>query len=124
MHNLLFDASCAVVQNDANNKSQLMPDTELDALLHGYDDRFMSALPEGLPPEYSIGHTTPLEAGRKRPFKHAYGLSPRELAEAKSQIADLTARGMLSLVLLHTLLPSCLFRKRMAHRACVLIIVH
>ena len=87
------DASCAVVQNDANSKSRLMPDTELDALLHEYDDRFMSALPEGLRPERNIGHTLPLEAGCKPPFKHAYRLSPRELAEPKSQIADLIARG-------------------------------
>ena len=87
------DASCAVVQNYANSKSRLMPDTELDALLHDYDDRFMSALPEGLPPERNIGHTLPLEAGCKPPFTHAYRLSPRELAEAESQTADLTALG-------------------------------
>ena len=53
----------------------------------------MSALPEGLPPERNIGHTIPLEPGSKPPFRHAYRLSPGELAEAKSQIADLIARG-------------------------------
>ena len=38
-------------------------------------------------------HAIPLEPGSKPPFRHAYRLSPRELAEAKSQIADLIARG-------------------------------
>ena len=64
--------------------------------MHEYDDRFMSDLPAGLPPERNIGHTIPLEPGLKPPFKHAYRLSPRELAEAKSQIADLIARGHVS----------------------------
>ena len=92
------DASCAAMHDDATatntvDKSQLMPEPKLDALLHEYDDRFMSSLPEGLPPERNIGHTIPLEPGSKPPLKHPYRLSPRELAEAKSQIADLIARG-------------------------------
>ena len=32
-----------------------MPETELDALLHECDDRFMLALPEGLPPNATLG---------------------------------------------------------------------
>ena len=92
------DASCAAVHGDdvassTHDKSHLMPETELDALLHEYDDSFMSALPEGLPPERNIGHTIRFEPSSQPPFRHAYRLSPREPAEAKSQIADLIARG-------------------------------
>ena len=92
------DASCAGVHGDAAasstiDGSQLIPEPTLDALLREYEDRFVSSLPEGLPPERNIGHTIPLEPGSKPPFKHPYRLSPRELAEAKAQIADLIARG-------------------------------
>ena len=82
------DASCASVQVDSacSNvvKSQLMPESDLHGLLHEFSDRFMDTLPEGLPPEWNIGHSIPLEPGSKSPFKHPYGMSPRELAEAKS----------------------------------------
>ena len=92
------DASCAAVHDNATatntvDRSQLISEPKLDALLREHDDRFMSSLPEGLPPERNIGHTIPLEPGSKPPFKHPCRLSPRELAKAKSQIADLIARG-------------------------------
>lgn len=89
-------ASCAAVDAASPSvaSSQLMPEPELHALLHEFNDQFSETLPEGLPPERNIGHTIPLEPGNhKPPFKHAYRLSPRELAEAKSQIADFLARG-------------------------------
>ena len=70
-----------------------MSEPNLVGLLHEYSDKLLTALPEGLPPERNIGHTIPLEPGVKPLFKHAYRLNPRELAEAKSQIADLIARG-------------------------------
>lgn len=92
------DASCAAVHSDSaassiHDKSQLMPEPELDALLHEYDDRFMSALPEGLPLNATLVIPSRLKPSSKPPFRHAYRLSPLELAEAKSQIADLIARG-------------------------------
>ena len=91
------DAACAATPSTTaaggTDQSQLMPESELNALLHEYHDRFPEALPPGLPPERNIGHAIPLEPGSKPPFRHAYRLSPRELAEAKSQIADLIARG-------------------------------
>ena len=91
------DASCAAVNSDTDagesDQSQLMPESVLNALLHEYHDVFPEALPPGLPPERNIGHTIPLEPGSKPPFGHPYKLSLRELAEAKSQIADLIARG-------------------------------
>ena len=91
------DAACAATPSTTaaggTDQSQLMPESELNALLHEYHDRLPEALPCGLPPERNIGHAIPLEPGSKPPFRHAYRLSPRELAEAKSQIADLIARG-------------------------------
>ncbi len=87
------DASCAAVSDSNTDQSQLMSGSVLDALLRDYEDRFPETLPDGLPPERNIGHTIPTESGAKPPFRHAYRLSPRELAEAKSQIANLIARG-------------------------------
>ena len=53
------DASCAPVQVDSAcsnvDKSQLMPESDLNGLLHEFSDRFMDTLPEGLPPERNIG---------------------------------------------------------------------
>ena len=66
------DAVCAVdnfaaddFASSMHDKSQLMPESDLAALLHEYDDRFVSALLEGLPPESNIGHTIPLKPGSK-----------------------------------------------------------
>ena len=70
-----------------------MPESELNALLRTFQDRFPETLPDGLPPERNIGHTIPVEPGNKPSFKHAYRLSPRGLAEAKSQIAEFIAQG-------------------------------
>ena len=96
-----------------------MPETEKYALLHEYDDRFMSLLPEGLPLEHNFGQTILVEAGSKPRCKHDNRLSPRELAEAKSQIADLIARGHVEYI---TSLYSSL--EGWQHCACVLILVH
>ena len=54
--------------------------------------RIVFLLP-GLHMEHNVGHTIPLEPGSQPLFKSPYKLSPRVLAEAKSQMADLIARG-------------------------------
>ena len=71
----------------------LMPESELNALLAEYADRFLDKLPAGLPPERNIGHAIPLKPGAKPVFRSPYRLSPKELEEAKRQIAELVARG-------------------------------
>jgi len=121
------EAACAAVPSDTavdgTDQSQFVPESKLNPLMHEYHDRFLDVLPPGLPPERNIGHAIVLEPGSKLPFRHAYRLSPRELAEAKSQIADLVARGQLCLVVHRTLLLSCSCRERMALCACVLTVV-
>ncbi len=91
------DAACAAMHSDTavsgTDQSQLMLESELNALLHEYHNRLPEALPPGLHPEGNIGHAIPLEPGSKPPFRHAYRLSPRELAEADSGIADVVAHG-------------------------------
>ncbi len=52
----------ATVVGDTD-QSQLMPELELDALLHEYHDRLSEALPPGLPPERNIGLQFPLSLG-------------------------------------------------------------
>ena len=71
----------------------LMPESELNALLAEYADRFPDKSPAGLPSERNIGHAIPLEPGAKPVFRSPYRLSPKELEEAKRQIAELVARG-------------------------------
>ena len=53
------DETCAaahtnVDQSSSAGRTDLTPDSVLEGLLHEYDDRFMSSLPPGLPPE-SLG---------------------------------------------------------------------
>ncbi len=48
-------------------------------------------MPAGLPPERNIGHAIPLEPGAKPVFRSPYRPSPKELEEAKRQIAELVA---------------------------------
>ena len=83
------DAACAAVPSDTavggTDQSQLMPESALDALLHEYHDRFPEALPPGLSLERNIGHAIPLEPRSKPPFRHAYRLSPRELADSEAK---------------------------------------
>lgn len=60
-------ASCAAVDAASHSiaSSQLMP--ELHALLLGFDDQVSEPLPEGLPPERSIGFAIPVEPGKCQP---------------------------------------------------------
>ena len=71
----------------------LMPESELSALLEEYADTFPDELPAVLLPERNIGHAIPLEPGAKPVFRSPYRLRPKELEEAKRQIAELVARG-------------------------------
>jgi hypothetical protein len=84
-------------------------DAELEAVRFDYDDpewaermrqvlqkhkQIFQGTPKGLPPKRSVDHKIELEAGSKPPFGHIYHMSPLELEEAKHQLMDLLARGL------------------------------
>ena len=54
---------------------------------------FLNSCQRGLPPEHDVGHTIPLVDGAVPPNGRPYRLSPRELQEAKAQIADMIEKG-------------------------------
>jgi len=64
----------------------------LKNLLEEYKEVFAPA-PAGIPPDRGVGHTIPLGNNAKPPFRGIYRLSPKELEEAKKQIAELLEKG-------------------------------
>ena len=84
---------CEPVATDAQARKRLISEAKLKHLLGKYKQVFKD-LPDGLPPDRGIHHTIHLTEN-KTPFKHPYRLSPKELAEAKKQIADLLAKGFI-----------------------------
>ena len=72
----------------------LIPEARLQKLLSTYGKVFQE-LPDGLPPDRGIDHTTPLTDLTKTFFRHPYRLRTLEMAEAKSQIKDLLQKGFI-----------------------------
>jgi hypothetical protein len=69
-------------------------DQKLADLLKEYEDVFKLELPWGLPPEWNVGHSIPVEPGAPPPFRPTYRLSPVEQAEVKSKLTDLLEKGL------------------------------
>ena len=86
------EADKPVTENPENRK-HLIAEARLKHLL-GKFKRVFKDLPNGLPPDRGVHHTIDLTE-KKTPFKHPYRLSPKELEEAKKQIADLLAKGFI-----------------------------
>jgi hypothetical protein len=64
-------------------------------LLEEYKDVFPAELPKGLPPARDVKHTIPLEEGSVPPFRGMYRVSPAELKEIETQVADLLEKGFI-----------------------------
>ncbi len=77
---------CELAASGAQDRKRLISEAKLKHLLGKYKQVFKD-LPDGLPPDRGIHHTIHLTEN-KTPFKHPYRLSPKELAEAKKQIAN------------------------------------
>ena len=73
--------------------SLVSPPVDLEPLLTEFDDLFPQDLPAGLPPDRGVGHTIPLEAGAKPPWRPLYRLSPFEQDEVKAQVTGLLSKG-------------------------------
>ncbi len=90
----------AVTKNDKSGSQQshadstLVPQSELQSILHEYKDYFPEVLHDGLPPERDVAHTIPTEAGVP-PLKPIYRLSPAENAEVERQITEGLRRGII-----------------------------
>ena len=83
----------AALPDKKKDRHRLISESRLQHLLAKYK-RVFKDLPDGLPPDRGIQHTISLTED-KTPFKHPYRLSPKELEEAKRQIADLLAKGFI-----------------------------
>ncbi len=80
-------------QAEEQGVEQMAESTGLQDLLHEFQDVFPDELPSGLPPDRGVHHTIPVEPGAKPPFQRMYRVSPAELKEVQTQIADLLAKG-------------------------------
>ena len=71
----------------------VVPQNQLDSLLHEYQDVFPDQLPPGLPPEREVFHTIQLAPDAKPTWRPLYRLSPAERDEVERQIKELTRLG-------------------------------
>ena len=74
-------------QQQSQTDHTLVPQSDMQSILHEFKDRFPESLPDGLPPERVVAHTIPTGPGVP-PFKPIYRLSPKENAEVKRQVAE------------------------------------
>ena len=83
----------AVTQDDKSFEQQsqtdhtVVPESDMQSILHEYQDCFPESLPDGLPPERDVAHHHTYRA-RCASFKPVYRLSPKESAEVKRQVAE------------------------------------
>ncbi len=75
--------------------STLVPESELQFILHDCQDRFPESLPDGLPPERNVAHTIPTEPDHVPPFRPLFRLSPAERAEVERQVTEGLKRGII-----------------------------
>ena len=71
----------------------LMSAAKLKNLLEKHKSVFAPI--KGLPPDRGVGHTIPLQADQKPPFRSPYRLSPLETAEVEKQVRELLRSGLI-----------------------------
>lgn len=86
------DESSAKQQSPSD--STLVPQPDLQSILHEYQDRFPELLLDGLLPERNTAHTIPTESGVP-PLKPIYRLSLAENAEVQRQATEGIRRGLI-----------------------------
>jgi hypothetical protein len=84
-----------VAEGDASPETSCPEPERLQSLLEEYKDVFPAELPKGLPPARDVKHTIPLEEGSVPPFRGMYRVSPAELKEIETQVADLLEKGFI-----------------------------
>lgn len=70
-------------------------ESEMQAVLHKFQDVFATELPEGVPQDRGAFETIPLEPNAVPPFKPMYRLSPLEREEVERQIKELLSKGLI-----------------------------
>jgi hypothetical protein len=61
-------ASAATSQSTQHQaKEDVIPEAELQAIIQEFGDVLVDELPPGLPPEWDVPHTVPLEPGKAAP---------------------------------------------------------
>ena len=92
VNNLALSVNSAVEQRSEESSSLTTAST---AVLREYSDVFPSALPAGLPPSREVDHEIELLPGSVPPSRPTYRQSASELAELKSQLAELLEHGFI-----------------------------
>ena len=72
----------------------LMEPEKVQALITEFSDVFPAELPAGEPPDRGVTHAIPTIPGAKPPARPMYRLSPREMEEARKQVQELLAKGL------------------------------
>ena len=71
----------------------LIPEAKMQAIKQRFTTVLVDELPAGLPPDRGVGHTIPLEAGARPPYRSSRRLSPLEHAEVESHVRKLLLNG-------------------------------
>ena len=75
--------------------SSLMSRDRLRAVLEDFHDVFPTELPAFTPKDFGVDHRIELFDGAKTPYKKPYRMTPKELAEAKRQVAEFLEKNIL-----------------------------
>ena len=78
----------------SNAEAGLVPDQHLEALLHQYSD-VLGPVPDGVPPDRTLGHCIDLVEGAVPPNLRQYRLSHNQYLELRSLVTKFLAKGWL-----------------------------
>ncbi|KAJ9523637.1 hypothetical protein QJQ45_007339 [Haematococcus lacustris] len=77
----------------------LMPQSEVDSLVHDMYPEVFQDMPSGLPPDRGVGHTIRMAPDHVPPYQRPRRYTLREMNEMKKQVAELLAKKLIE--------PSC-----------------
>ncbi|KAJ9524804.1 hypothetical protein QJQ45_024408 [Haematococcus lacustris] len=92
-------ASSAKKSKTEQHVHGLMPQSEVDALVHDMYPEVFQDMPSGLPPDRGVGHTIRMVPDHVPPYQRSRRYTLREMNEMKKQVAELLAKKLIE--------PSC-----------------
>ena len=104
--------------------SHTVPDSELQNILHEYQDCFPESLPEGLPVEQDVAHTIPTQVGAAPPTSLFIGSVLLRTLKFSTRFQMDSGGASLSPARRHMGRLCSLLRRRMAVCACALTTEH
>ncbi|KAJ9507837.1 hypothetical protein QJQ45_019250, partial [Haematococcus lacustris] len=92
-------ASSAKKSKTEQHVHGLMPQSEVDSLVHDKYPEVFQDMPSGLPPDRGVGHTIRMAPDHVPPYQRPRRYTLREMNEMKKQVAELLAKKLIE--------PSC-----------------